>query len=221
MISNPSWPGIDRLHPLLLELTADFKVRSDLHESVTAFLIHHDCPNAARHCADVGAIAGGLAPRFDVDGTAAQQAGWLHDVSAVFPKGNRLAVARALDIDILPEEETVPMLLHQKLSVVIAREIFKVADERILSAVGCHTTLKPDPSPLDLVLFVADKLGWDQRGDPPYKHTLESALEISLEEAAWAYQDYLWHSGKMKIPHPWMRESYIELSKKLNKSNEF
>jgi HD superfamily phosphohydrolase YqeK len=69
-----------------------------------------------------------------------------------------------------------------------------------------------------MVLFVADKLGWDQKGPPPYKHTLERALETSLEEAAWAYQYYLWHSGKIKIPHPWMQASYIELSEKLEKS---
>jgi predicted HD superfamily hydrolase involved in NAD metabolism len=215
------------LHPhiymdlILVELTKDFDIGSDLRESVTAFLVHHQCPDAARHCADVGAIATDLAVRFGLDAAAAQQAGWLHDVSAVFPKGERLAAARALDIDILPEEEKVPLLLHQKLSAVIAREIFNVADAGVLNAVGCHTTLKPNPSSLDLVLFVADKLGWDQRGDPPYKHTLESALETSLEEAAWAYQDYLWHSGKMKVPHPWMRESYIELSKNLKKSHEF
>jgi predicted HD superfamily hydrolase involved in NAD metabolism len=217
MISNPRWPGIDRLHPILLELIEDFEMGGDLRESVTAFLIHHDCPDTARHCADVGAIAGELADRFAVDGTAAQHAGWLHDVSAVFPKGERLAVSRALGIDILPEEEAVPLLLHQKLSVVIARDVFKVADECILSAIGCHTTLRPAPSPLDLVLFVADKLGWDQRGAPPYKRTLENALETSLEEAAWAYQNYLWHSGKMKIPHPWMQASYLELSKNLGK----
>jgi predicted HD superfamily hydrolase involved in NAD metabolism len=209
------------LHSILLELTVDFNMRSDLRESVTAFLIHHQCPNTAHHCADVGAVAGDLAARFDVDRTAAQQAGWLHDVSAVFPKDERLAVSKALDLDILPEEEKVPMLLHQKLSVVIARDVFKIEDERILSAVGCHTTLKPDPSRLDMVLFVADKLGWDQKGEPPYKQTLESALETSLDEAAWAYQHYLWHSGKMNIPHPWMRESYLELSKNLGKPIDF
>jgi HD superfamily phosphohydrolase YqeK len=141
----------------------------------------------------------------------------LHDVSAVFPKGDRLEVSKALGLDILSEEETVPMLLHQKLSVVLAREIFKIDDACILNAIGCHTTLKPDPSRLDLVVFVADKLGWDHKGAPPYKHTLEKALDTSLEEAAWTYQNHLWHSGKMKVIHPWMRESYFELSKMLKK----
>ena len=205
------------MHPILQELTRDFNISGDLREDVTAFLIHHDCPNTARHCADVGAIAGELANRFALNATAAREAGWLHDISAVFPKGERLVVSRALDIDILPEEEAVPLLLHQKLSAVIARDIFKIEDEGILNAVGCHTTLKANPSRLDLVVFVADKLGWDQKGAPPYKQSLERALETSLEEAAWVYQDYLWHSGRIKIPHPWMRESYGELARKLGK----
>jgi predicted HD superfamily hydrolase involved in NAD metabolism len=205
------------LHPIILELIKDFNRSSDLQENVTTFLIHHDCPHTSRHCIDVGEIAGELATRFNVDAIHAQQAGWLHDVSAVFPGGERLEASKALSLDILPEEQVVPMLLHQKLSLVLARELFKIDDVDILDAIGCHTTLKPDPSRLDLVLFVADKLGWDQKGAPPYKQTLEKTLDTSLEEAAWAYQNYLWHSGKMKVIHPWMRESFIELSKKRGK----
>jgi HD superfamily phosphohydrolase YqeK len=67
---------------------------------------------------------------------------------------------------------------------------------------------------MDLLLFAADKLSWDQKGIPPYAAAMETALSRSLEEAAWVYQDYLWHSGKLKIIHPWMRASYQELQTK-------
>ena len=60
------------------------------------------------------------------------------------------------------------MIIHQKLSKVIAKEIFKVDDEEILNAICCHTTLRKHATKMDLVLFVADKIEWDQNGAPPY-----------------------------------------------------
>lgn len=201
------------MHPILLELIDDFQIGGDLHKDVTTFLIRHDCSEAAAHCTEVGEIAGNLALCFSVDKSAAQRAGWLHDVSAVFPNRERLEISKALGISILPEEEMEPLLLHQKLSYVLAREIFQIKDENVLSAIRCHTTLKTQASNLDKTVFVADKLAWDRKGIPPYKDRLQEALNVSLDKAVWAYQDYLWHSGKMKVVHPWMRESYLELSR--------
>ncbi len=60
------------------------------------------------------------------------------------------------------------MIIHQKLSRVIAKEIFKVENEEILNAICCHTTLRKHATKMDLVLFVADKIEWDQNGTPPY-----------------------------------------------------
>lgn len=65
-------------------------------------------------------------------------------------------------------ERKFPMIIHQKLSRVIAKEIFKVEDEEILNAICCHTTLRKHATKMDLVLFVADKIEWDQKGTPPY-----------------------------------------------------
>ena len=196
------------MHPILTKLIQGFSFEGDLRGDITAFLTHHDCQKTAEHCLQVGAKARELAARFGADEIQAEKAGWLHDISAVFPNAERLEAAKALNIAILPEEEEVPLLLHQKLSVVLTREVFGVGEEMILSAVGCHTTLKPNASALDKIVFVADKLAWDQKGSPPYSEDLLNALDVSLDAAALVYQDYLWHSGKMKIVHPWMRESY-------------
>jgi HD superfamily phosphohydrolase YqeK len=72
---------------------------------------------------------------------------------------------------------------------------------------------------LDSVLFVADKLAWDQKGMPPYLADLQAALERSLDEAAYCYQHYLLHSRRIIIPHPWMQASYQELSEKFGYNN--
>jgi HD superfamily phosphohydrolase YqeK len=99
------------------------------------------------------------------------------------------------------------------LSVVLAREVFNVRDEGILSAIGCHTTLKANASPLDKVVFVADKLAWDQPGTPPYKTEMIAALEHSLDSAALVYLQYLWdRRDTLRVVHPWMVAAYMELS---------
>ena len=199
------------MHPLLAELVADFSLSGDLPQDVFNFLNHHEYPNTAVHSRSVAETALKLAQRFDIDCQQTEAAAWLHDISAVYPNPLRVRVSQQFGIEILPEERQVPLLLHQKISAVMAKEIFGIGDRLILDAIRCHTTLKANPTDLDLVLFVADKLAWDQRGEPPFKGEMETALDTSLEAAAWAYLDYLLQSGKIQIPHPWMLEAYEEL----------
>jgi predicted HD superfamily hydrolase involved in NAD metabolism len=196
---------------MLHTLTTGFEPTGRLELDAAAFLIRHNCPGTAAHSRDVEAAAVILSERFGVPTASVSTAAWLHDISAVFPNDQRLEVARQLELEILPEEAEVPLLLHQKISAEIAREIFQVRDAAILQAIGCHTTLRSSPSQLDLVLFVADKLAWDQHGPPPYGSEIQAALAGSLEAAAFAYQRWLWSSRKIKVIHPWMRQSYQEL----------
>ena len=106
-------------------------------------------------------------------------------------------------------------MLHQKLSAVMAREIFGIADEPLLSAIGCHTTLKANASALDKVVFLADKLRWDQAGDPPYLATLRTACGQSLNRGAACYLDYLWQQrSRLPVVHPWFVEAYHQLKSK-------
>lgn len=92
----------------------------------------------------------------------------LQDISAIFPNEERIAVAEEFGIEILQEEREFPMIIHQKLSSVIAKEIFKIEDEEVLNSISCHTSLHKHATKMDLVLFIADKLEWDQIGTPSY-----------------------------------------------------
>lgn len=202
------------MHPILAPLLENFILSGRLPQDAVDFLLHHECPKTAIHTRSVAETAVQLAARFGLDPAPAETAAWLHDISAVFPNRQRLSVSQQLDIDILQEEAQVPLLLHQKISVVIARQVFSITDPSILSAIGCHTTLKANPTQLEMLLFAADKLAWDKKGIPPYQQAMVAALDRSLEAAVWAYQDYLWHSGKLKVIHPWMQTSYLELKAK-------
>lgn len=197
-------------HPILVELAQGFVFTGDIERDVPAFLRYHGCPNTATHCADVAAEARRIARLVGADETQAAYAGWLHDVSAVFPGAERVRIARELDVPVLPEEERYPPIIHQKLSATLARHLFGVTDEAVLSAVGCHTTLHAAPSLLDKVLFVADKIAWDQPGDPPYQADILAALERSLDDAARCYLHYMWQMrDRLKVLHPWLREAYL------------
>jgi predicted HD superfamily hydrolase involved in NAD metabolism len=202
------------MHSLLSGLIVQLNLSGNILQDAAAFLNHHQCLNTSAHSFDVARQAEALAERFKVDREKAIHAAWLHDISAVIPNHQRLSAAEQLDLEILPEEAQVPLLLHQKLSAEIAVQIFNLSDPQVLSAIACHTTLKGNPSQLDTLLFVADKLVWDQRGAPPYLAEMQLGLEESLELAAFRYHEYLLYSGKMITPHPWMLDSYRELSEK-------
>lgn len=189
----------------LTSLGRGLELTGHLPKDVPRFLAQYGHAHTATHCAQVAVQAGRLAERFGVSASQAEAAGWLHDVSAVIPNERRVQVALNYGIEVLPEEERFPMIVHQKLSAHLAHDLFGVADADVLSAVGCHTTLKADASPLDKVVFVADKIAWDQEGRPPYLAALLSALEHSLDEAAFVYLDYLWKRREtLPVLHPWV-----------------
>lgn len=197
---------------ILDKLSAGVGFTGDIAQDVVAFLQHHGCPQTAAHSAAVAAAAQRIAAAEGLAPTRAAQAGWLHDVSAVIPVEVRVAAAEALGIPVLPAERVLPMILHQKLSVVVARDLFGVTDAAVLSAIGCHTTLKAGASALDKVLFVADKLAWDQPGEPPYHAALEAALARSLDAAACVYLRYLWERrATLAVVHPWLVAAYMDL----------
>lgn len=181
------------------------------------FLTRHGCPRTWEHSQMVAIEARALARRFGVNESLAEQAAWLHDISAVIPDSERLGTALRSGVEVLPEEAGYPLILHQKLSVVLARQEFGINDQNLLSAIGCHTTLKAQFSKLDLVLFVADKLAWDQPGEAPFAPAMRAGLERGLEQAALAYLDYLWQQrAELKCIHPWMLAARDVLNQFLN-----
>ncbi|URZ17123.1 hypothetical protein CLFE_031750 [Clostridium felsineum DSM 794] len=91
----------------------------------------------------------------------AEIAGLLHDISGIYENKERLLVAEKLQLNIVEEEKVLPLILHQKISRVMAEDLFEIKNKKILSAIECHTTLKKNASKMDMVLFIADKIKWD------------------------------------------------------------
>lgn len=199
------------VRPSLSPLLRGISLSGEVSHDVPMFLATHGHPRTAAHCEKVAREATRIARSLGAAERRAEIAGWLHDVSAIFPPEERLETARALGVEILPEEAAFPMLLHQKLSAILARELFGVEDTGVLSAIRCHTTLRPGATRLDKIVFVADKLAWDQPGVPPYAAQMRVALARSLDAGAFVYLDYLWERrDSLKAIHPWFVAAYEE-----------
>ncbi|WP_314585795.1 HD domain-containing protein [Paenibacillus terrigena] len=188
----------------------------NLRNDIVNFLRNNGCPKTAEHSIRVGNEARKIAGQFHASIASAEIAGYLHDISAVFANDVRIQVSRDLGIEVLPEEETFPMIIHQKISREMTRDLFHIHDQEILDAIGCHTTLRKNATLLDKVLFVADKIEWDQAGSPPYLNQILPHLDHSLDHAAFEYIDYLWRQKeKLRVIHPWLRDAYDELREKI------
>jgi len=201
------------MHELLINLASGFTPTGSLNKDVPTFLNSHKLPKTAAHCQAVANKAREIALQFGEDENAAEAAGWLHDISAVIPTSERAQAAGKLGIPVLPEEAAFPMILHQKISVELAKEIFGVDHQAVLSAVGCHTTLKANASRLDMVVFTADKISWDQSGNPPYLEAVLAGLEKSLDAGVLVYLTYMWErKDSLQVLHPWLAAAYTEIS---------
>lgn len=199
---------------LINDLVADVHFTGDLVTDVTRLLVRHGCDATVTHMRAVAAESRQLALAWVLgDGvTDAVTAAWLHDVSAVIPNADRVRVSEMWGIPVLPEERRAPVLLHQQLSAYLARVLFNVADPAILDAVACHTTLRAGATLLDKVVFLADKIAWDQPGVPPYLPDLQRALAQSLDGAVCVYLDHLWQQrAQLLAVHPWLVEAHREL----------
>jgi len=180
----------------------------DLKADVKTLLFSNGKEKTYEHVKSVAEMNRKIAAQYKLDEDICEICGYLHDISAVIMPKEMLAYALDNAWYIDECEKKYPFLLHQRMSTVIAQEYFGVTDERILSAIGHHTTLKANPSAYDKAVFVADKLAWDQEGEPPFYANVNEALNHSLEAASLAYMKYM-VDNKMLLsyPHKWWREA--------------
>lgn len=202
----------------LRSLVSGAALTGQLPEDLEVLLLHHNLPRTLNHCLRVGRLAHQLAEPFEVEQSSARLAGWLHDCSAVIPRAKRLHTAERWGVEVLPEEAAFPLILHQKLSAVLAVGLFGIQDAAVLSAIGCHTTLKAGASNLDKVVFIADKIAWDRPGKPPYLPAVQRGLDLSLDAGVLAYLDHMVQQ-RAALPgplHPWLLQAHAELFTKIS-----
>ncbi len=178
----------------------------DVADDVYRVLIGNNRQKTFEHVKAVAEMNVKIAEMYNLDKAVCEASGYLHDISAVIAPSDMLVYAQEKGMYIDEAEMRYPFILHQRMSRLVAEQDFRVGDERILSAVECHSTLKVEPSDYDMALFVADKLAWDQEGKPPFYDVVYDALQKSLEEAALVYMKYIVDNKTILYPHRWFLE---------------
>ncbi|WP_106765904.1 bis(5'-nucleosyl)-tetraphosphatase (symmetrical) YqeK [Paenibacillus faecalis] len=194
----------DLLDPYFEPYVDDEGLFSYLHR----FFSRHNSLNTWEHCQKVAQEAKRLANVYHADPVIAEQAGWLHDIGTIVPNEEKIHICDQMNINILEEEREFPYILHQKLSRDMTTKVFGLTEPLLLNAIECHTTLRADIGLMDKVLFVADKLSWDNADAAPYIKEMRSKAVDSLEDAIMVYMDHVWRNREhMKVVHPWLIEA--------------
>lgn len=184
-----------------------------IEEQIKDFYLLNNKERTYQHVLGVAMAAEKLALQYQEDIRACIVAALLHDISAVITPKDMMKIANELQWQLDSAEKIYPFLLHQKISALIAYEYFQIRNLSILKAIESHTTLRSNPSKLDMIIFIADKLAWDQPGEPPFKKNIEMALNDSLEAACYQYIKYQFDHDLLLFPHCWIIEAYRWLEK--------
>lgn len=194
---------------LIKSIFSKYNRTNDVFNDIINFLIKNNKNKALEHSINVAEEGEKLAIKFGENEYKIKLASYLHDISVVIPNELKIQYSEIEGIEIINEERIFPMIIHQKVSKNIAQKIFKINDMDVLNAIECHTTLKANPSKLDMILFIADKIKWDQESIPPYIDIIEKNLKISLENGVKEFLNYLLdNKHQLKVVHPFLVEAY-------------
>lgn len=111
-------------------------------------------PKRQIHSLNVLNYALHLAIRHGISSWQTGKAALLHDCAKCLPAEQQESLARGGDEQELLNEP----LVHGPAGAVLARQHFGINDDAVLRAIRCHTTGCADMTPLDQIIFIADKV---------------------------------------------------------------
>lgn len=114
-------------------------------------------PKRYEHTLSVAYTAANLAAVHGVDVEKALVAGILHDCAKCLSHKKQMSLCEKYHIQLseMEADENSP-LLHAKAGSVLAKEEYGITDEDILNAICYHTTGRPQMSPLEKIIYIAD-----------------------------------------------------------------
>ena len=114
----------------------------------------------------------------------AELAGLLHDNAKKMPVPDQLAIARERGLEISPEEENSPELLHGKVGAALLKRRFGIDDAEVEQAICDHVTGRPGMGMLSRLLYVADYTSADR--EMPGVDDVRRIAEADLDAAVLA-----------------------------------
>lgn len=180
------------------------------------------------HVTQVATEALDLAARVGVDCEAANLAALAHDLAAVVPAAEMIAVAEGMGLRVDGADRAIPLLLHGPIAASALVEKLDLRDRDVLNAVRYHSTLRAGASALEKIIFLADKIAYDPTSPHggEYLPALRAACSLddtarslddaarSLDAAALVYLDFSLDNGWRYgwILHPNAVAAYRDLT---------
>lgn len=134
------------------------------------------------HTLAVADTARRLALLHGVEAYKAEIAGLLHDCAKCMPLKEQQRIAREQHLTDDEEILASGALLHSAVGAWRAEKDYGVTDPEILSAIGCHTTGKPQMTKLDMIVWLSDSIE-PTRKPYPVLEKVRAIAEVSLERA--------------------------------------
>lgn len=142
------------------------------------------------HTLGVEQMAVNMARIFGEDENQAALAGLLHDCAKCLPLAQMVKAAKHEDIDPVMKESKA--LMHAVAGMCVARDVYDVKDEAVLSAIRWHTTGHAQMTNLEKIVYLADMIEPNRKPYPGLEElrvlcmqnldqAMHTALRMSLE----------------------------------------
>lgn len=128
----------------------------DLIATIKLYLIKHLSKERYEHSINVSLTASAMAMAYGIDYVKAEIAGLLHDVAKAYTDTDLVQACREAGIAVDENHLKSVQVLHAMYGAYLARKLFHIDDEEILSAICWHTTGKAQMTPLEMCIFIAD-----------------------------------------------------------------
>lgn len=137
---------------------ADDRVKSYIGENhlyIKDLMVGMLDPKRHKHSMSVANYAAKYAKSINADAKKAFTAGCLHDITKLWTEEQHREFLRSLNID---DSNIESFELHAITGYHWVKNEYMLTDEEILNAIKLHTTLDFELSPMDKIIFAADKL---------------------------------------------------------------
>ena len=136
------------------------------------------------HTQGVMYTAATIAMKYKVDIHDAMTAGLLHDCGKYPSIKKQLIEAEKYGVTLTEREIQTPSLIHATLGATLAKEVYGVTDQAILDAIFYHTTGRPNMSPLEKIIYLADFIE-PNRGDTWWARMIRDLVFVDMDEAVY------------------------------------
>lgn len=178
-------------------------------ENIKTYFLKHNKLEVYNHTLEVERELEKINKVYEFDIEKCRLAVYLHDIGRVVENDELVKFCEENNHKFIEGEKDVPSILHQIASKIISRDVFKISDIEILDAIECHTTLRANPSEVDILVFLSDKLSWTEIEHETFIRGMREALAISKEKAVFYYQKKLYaERNQLKCYHKWSKEAY-------------